>query len=191
MNADSDNQNPAPSNSTQQSSQPANPQSTPPASDTTPHASATNLGMGGARLIETSFQETGKPQEAVPANQQGNQKPTGDQTNNGTPLNITMTPTNGDNGALQAQIENALRNEPSLSSSHVAVNVTDSAVELSGTVGSSKDKVAAERIAQSFGTNRKLNDKLMVTGHGHSDMAQDHPAMNNSGTGNTGNQAPH
>ncbi len=93
------------------------------------------------------------------------------------------------NAWLQAKIENALRNEPALSNSHVAVNVTDDSINLSGTVGSSKDKTAAERIAQSFDGNRKLNDTLAVTGHGHSCLAPDHSAMNNSGTGNMQNPA--
>lgn len=88
---------------------------------------------------------------------------------------------------LQSQIENALRNEPGLSNSHVTVNVTAESIDLSGTVGSSKDKLAAERIAQSFDGNRKLTDNLMVTGHGHSDLAPDHSALNSSGTGNTQN----
>ncbi len=91
------------------------------------------------------------------------------------------------NSALQARIENAIRNEPTLGSSHIAINVTDSGIDLSGTVGSSKDRETAERIAQSFDGNRKLNDKLVVTGHGHSDMAPDHSAMNNGGTGNATN----
>jgi osmotically-inducible protein OsmY len=89
----------------------------------------------------------------------------------------------------QARIEDAIRNEPTLGNSHVAINVTDSSINLTGTVGSSNDRETAERIAQSFDGNRKLNDKLVVTGHGHSDMAPDHSAMNNGGTGNAPNPA--
>ena len=65
---------------------------------------------------------------------------------------------------LQSQIENAIRNEPSLSNSHVVVNVSAESIDLTGTVSSSKDKQNAERIAQSFDGNRKLNDTLMITG---------------------------
>jgi hypothetical protein len=93
------------------------------------------------------------------------------------------------NTTLQSRIEDAIRNEPTLGSSHVAINVTDSSIDLTGTVGSSSDPETAERIAQSFDGNRKLNDKLVVTGHGHSDMAPDHSAMNNGGTGNAPNPA--
>jgi hypothetical protein len=89
--------------------------------------------------------------------------------------------------SLQSQIENALRNEPTLGDSHIAVNVSTASIDLGGTVGSSKGKQTAERIAQSFDGNRKLNDSLMITGHGHSDLAPDHSAMNNSGTGNAQN----
>jgi hypothetical protein len=100
---------------------------------------------------------------------------------------IQGVPEDQGDGSLQAQIENALRNEPALSNSHVTVQVTAESINLSGTVGSSKDKQTAERIAQSFDGNRKLNNNLAITGHGHSDMAPDHSAMNNGGTGNTKN----
>lgn len=90
-------------------------------------------------------------------------------------------------GALQSQIENALRDEPTLGNSHILVNVSTESIDLGGTVGSSKDKQTAERIAQSFDGNRKLNDNLMTTGQGHSNLAPDHSAMNNSGTGNAQN----
>ncbi len=93
------------------------------------------------------------------------------------------------NGVLQSRIEDAMRNQPTLSDSHISVNVNEDAIDLSGTVGSTKDKQTAERIAESFDGNRKLNDKLVVTGHGHSDMAPDHSAMNNGGTGNAPNPA--
>lgn len=195
-NADSGNMNATPSasdpgatsqpgNPPQSTAPEANPKSTPPPNDTTPHARATTPGGSGGRLINVAYQDGGK--QATPAQEQG--QSTG-ATPNGTQVNITMAPESADNGTLQAQIENALRNEPALGASHVQVNVTDTVIELAGTVGSSKDKLAAERIAQSFGANRRLSDKLTVTGHGHSDMAQDHPAMNNSGTGNAANQNP-
>lgn len=107
------------------------------------------------------------------------------------PSTATAPATGGDqsSAALQSRIQDALRNEPTLSSSHVTVNVTDNAIDLAGTVGSGKDKLTAERIAESFDGNRQLKDDLVVTGHGHSDMAPDHPAMNNGGTGSAPNPA--
>ena len=73
-------------------------------------------------------------------------------------------PTAADNAALQGHIQQALNTDPALAGSHISVIVTDSAIELSGTVASSKDKLAARRIAQSFDGNRKFEDKTMVTG---------------------------
>ncbi len=107
-------------------------------------------------------------------------------TNNSSKDNAAVLSVTGDqnDGALQSQIENALRSEPTLGDSHIVVNVSTESIDLGGTVGSSKDKQTAERIAQSFDGNRKLNDNLMITGHGHSDLAPDHSAMNNGGTGN-------
>jgi hypothetical protein len=67
--------------------------------------------------------------------------------------------------------------------------VTDNGIELSGTVGSTKDKQTAERIASSFDGNRKLTDNISVTGAGHSDLAPNHPAMNNGGVGDAPNPA--
>ena len=73
-------------------------------------------------------------------------------------------PANQNDAMLQSQIENAIRNEPSLNASHVVVNVSPESIDLSGTVGSGKDKLNAERIAQSFDGNRKMNDTLLITG---------------------------
>ena len=70
-----------------------------------------------------------------------------------------------ENAALQGRIQQALSNEPTLSTSHLSVHVTDSTIELSGTAASSRDKLTAERIAESFNGNRKFDDnKLLVIG---------------------------
>jgi BON domain len=102
--------------------------------------------------------------------------------------NSNAAPDNS-SSALQSRIADAIRNEPALTGSHVAVNVTDNSIDLTGTTGSSQDKQTVERIAQSFDGNRKLNDKIAITGHGHSDIAPDHRAINNGGTGNAPNPA--
>ncbi len=130
----------------------------------------------------------------APSGSAGSQSPTSPnaQTAPGNSAEAGANPTlstNQNDSVLQSQIENALRNEPALGSSHITVNVTDESISLSGTVGSGKDKQTAERIAQSFDGNRKMNDTLAITGHGHSDLAPDHSALNNSGTGNTQNPA--
>jgi hypothetical protein len=66
------------------------------------------------------------------------------------------------NDQLKSQIENALRNEPTLSNANVAVTVTDSNIDLSGSVPTANDKQTAERIAQSYSGNRQLTDHLNV-----------------------------
>lgn len=99
------------------------------------------------------------------------------------------SPDTNSNAGLQSRINDALRNEPTLGASHVTASVTDSGIDLTGTVGSVKDKQTAERIASSFDGNRKLTDNIAVTGAGHSDLDPKHPAMNNGGVGTTPNPA--
>ena len=78
---------------------------------------------------------------------------------------------NDDSAALQSRIQNALRDEGSLSGSRVSVSVTARTIELSGTVISTQDKQTADRIAASFDGNRQLSDKIVVTGSGQSSLA--------------------
>ena len=88
------------------------------------------------------------------------------QTPPGTSGDASVNPpgsSNQNDSMLQSQIESAIRNEPALSSGHIVVKVSEESIDLSGTVGSSKDKLTAERIAQSFDGNRKMNDSLMIT----------------------------
>jgi osmotically-inducible protein OsmY len=108
-------------------------------------------------------------------------------TSAGTPQ--PPSPDANSNAGLQSRIDDALRNEPTLGASHVVSNVTDNAIELSGTVGSAKDKQTAERITASFNGNRKLTNNIVVTGAGHSDLAPNHSALNNGGVGNAPNPA--
>jgi osmotically-inducible protein OsmY len=83
---------------------------------------------------------------------------------------------------LEKQIETSIKNDPSLTDSSVVVKLSDSAIDLTGTVGSAKAKMNAERIAQSYAQNRKVNDNLQVTGAGNSDLSNGHSAMSNGTT---------
>ena len=88
---------------------------------------------------------------------------------------------------LQTQILNAFQQQ---GLSGVMVNVTDSAIELTGTVPSSRDRTTAKRIAQSYAGNRKVTDNLTVSGGGASPSSSGvgvTPSPNNSGPGNTPN----
>jgi osmotically-inducible protein OsmY len=73
----------------------------------------------------------------------------------------------GDSAALKSTIQDKLKSEPLLSTSNVNVNVTDSTIELSGTVLTGKEKQTAGRIAQSYAGNRKVIDRITVTGKGY------------------------
>jgi osmotically-inducible protein OsmY len=85
----------------------------------------------------------------------------------------------GDSATLQSTIQDKLKNEPLLSSSSVNVNVTESAIELSGTVATGKEKQTAERIAQSYAGNRKVVDRITVTGNGNGSSGQAAPVQPN------------
>jgi lipid-binding SYLF domain-containing protein len=64
---------------------------------------------------------------------------------------------------IQAQILEKLKAEPGISASDVNVNVSDDAIELSGSVPTQNDKAAARRIAESYaGSRHVVDDKLVV-----------------------------
>ncbi|MGE5110882.1 MAG: BON domain-containing protein [Acidobacteriaceae bacterium] len=69
-----------------------------------------------------------------------------------------------DSTSLKQQLDQAYQSEPSLSGSNIQVDVTDSQVQLTGSVPSGKEKLTAKRIAQSYAGNRKVADKLTVSG---------------------------
>jgi osmotically-inducible protein OsmY len=171
-------------------------------SRTLPGASSSNSGgpsqmniaayrfRGSSQVLLAGFQQQAGSSSQSTAGQStaGQQSPSANSVGSaGTPQ--SPSPDTGNNAALQSQIDDALRNEPTLGASHVVSNVSDTGIELSGTVGSTKDKQTAERIAASFNGNRKMTDNIVITGAGHSDLAPNHPAMNNGGVGNTQNPA--
>jgi hypothetical protein len=65
---------------------------------------------------------------------------------------------------LQKKIEAALASEPTLSGSNLTVEVTDDTINVSGNVGTGKERTMASRIVQSFGENRKVKEKITVSG---------------------------
>ncbi len=80
----------------------------------------------------------------------------------GTPLypseqSLPLAP-DGDNQKLREQILNVLRAHSSLASSSFEVEVSDSQIELSGSVPTAREKEIARRIAQSYGNNRSVAD---------------------------------
>jgi hypothetical protein len=87
-----------------------------------------------------------------------------------------------DSATLQGQIQTALQNEPTLRNDNVNVAVTDSTIELSGTVENSKEKETARRIASSFAGNRRVKDRITLAGRG--------TASSNPGPGSSTNPPP-
>jgi hypothetical protein len=73
-----------------------------------------------------------------------------------------------DSASLKGQLDQAYQSEPSLSGSSIQVDVTDTAIQLTGSVPTGKEKTTAKRIAQSYAGNRKVLEKLTVTGRSNS-----------------------
>ena len=72
-----------------------------------------------------------------------------------------------DSATLKGQLESAFQAEPTLTGSNIQVSVSDTTVVLNGSVPSGKEKITAKRIAQSYAGNRKVVDKLTVSGRGN------------------------
>lgn len=89
-----------------------------------------------------------------------------------------------DTATLQTQIQNALQNEPTLRNDNVNVNVTESTIELSGSVQSGKEKQTARRIASSFAGNRRVRDRITVSGRGSASSNSNSSGMGNNPSSN-------
>ena len=63
---------------------------------------------------------------------------------------------------LQAQIQKALRSEPTLSSDNLTVLVSANTIELSGSVASGRARLTAMRIARSYAGSKWLVNHLQV-----------------------------
>lgn len=69
---------------------------------------------------------------------------------------------------LQAQVQNSLSKEPTLSGDSVNVAVSADSIEITGTVTTAREKQTATRIVQSYAGNKKVNSHLTVTGRNRS-----------------------
>jgi osmotically-inducible protein OsmY len=87
---------------------------------------------------------------------------------------------------VQSDIQTALRNEPTLSSSILSVSVTDDSIELTGSAPSAKDREQAKRIAQSFAGNRRVVDNIKVAGTGSFDQSSGNVGSSNGPNSSTG-----
>jgi len=73
---------------------------------------------------------------------------------------------------LRSQIETEFQKQ---NLSGVTINVTDDTIELTGTVPTGKEKQTAKRIASSFAGNRRVVDRLTVTGLGEANRSPNSP----------------
>ncbi len=67
---------------------------------------------------------------------------------------------------LKAQLDQALQKEPTLASCNISSNVNADSIELSGSCPTGKEKETARRMAQSLAGNRRVVDRITVTGRG-------------------------
>ena len=65
---------------------------------------------------------------------------------------------------LESQIQNALNKEPTLTGDSPHATVSSDAIELAGNVATSKEKVTATRIVQSYAGSKKVVNHLTVGG---------------------------
>jgi hypothetical protein len=128
-----------------------------PAADKAQAAAPTANNSGDAKLGEkvkaVSSPATG--QTPAPAAVAGSSQPGSTGEN---PSAIRAVIPSPENEKLRGQIQNTLRNEPSLAGSRLDVAVTDSEIELSGSVPTGREKEAARRLAQSYDNNRRVVD---------------------------------
>lgn len=76
----------------------------------------------------------------------------------------TSSGTSSADAELQADIQNTLDKEPSLTGTGVRATVTEQQIELTGNVAHSRDKLTAARIALSYAVNKELINSITVNG---------------------------
>lgn len=94
---------------------------------------------------------------------------------------------------LQAQVQNALSKEPTLSGDNVNVAVSGDSIDINGSVATAREKQTATRIVQSYAGNKKVVSHLTITGRNRSvSPAATSPTQNREekGTG-TGDVSAH
>jgi hypothetical protein len=70
------------------------------------------------------------------------------------------------NTKMQSQIQEALRKDPLLSQCSVIVAASADGFDLTGNAGSSRERLAAWRLAQSYAHGKKVENHIVVNGQG-------------------------
>lgn len=114
---------------------------------------ATQAGTENQQSPGAAQNEPGQTQPGM--TQQGVQTPNAQSNNQmGTMQNASQ---------IQSEIQNALAQQSTLSGSNIQVNVTDTNVELNGTVATPDQKQTAERIAGSYAGSRRVENHITVS----------------------------
>lgn len=127
-----------------------------------------------------------QPGAPTPAGSPGNADPTKPTTDSQQQPGNVAAPQVTDAATLKAQLESAYASDPSISAAHITVNVTDTVVELTGSVPNINQRTAARRIAQSYAMNRKVVDHLMINTSG----APNAGSVSNQSVGPTSSTPP-
>jgi osmotically-inducible protein OsmY len=120
------------------------------------------LGAGVALAQAYPQQQEQKPSEPT-APQTQEKQPAPEQTQPQEQEKMPQAETAPSTTDVQSNIQAALQKEPTLANSNIQVNVTNKAVELSGTVSSAEEKKTAEQIAKSNAAGRKVKSHLKVS----------------------------
>lgn len=151
---------------------------TPPVSSTTP---ATQVGSGAQTKAGTPAPSTTtSPSQASPADTQARGGVAATPSPSAEASRAGADAVN--DSELEGQIQNALNKEPTLTGDSTHVTVSADTIELAGNVGTSKEKLTATRIVQSYAGNKKVMNHLTISGKGEPSTPQqetpdaNHPA---------------
>lgn len=122
-------------------------------------APAVNMGGASGTATGATAATPGQAQSGAPVSGNAGQSPPPLSENNNTAAETS---------SLQTEINNALQQDPTLANNNLHANVTDSQIELTGSVRSGREKQAARRIAQSYAGNRRVVDHITVVRRGES-----------------------
>ena len=113
-----------------------------------------------ATVPPTSATEGSKAAEATGEAEQQQQAATGQNPN--LPQSGAPPSANATSADLQSRIQSALQKEPEVGNANINVNVTDTTIELTGTVPSKSAERAAKRVAQANANGRKVVNHLQI-----------------------------
>lgn len=77
-----------------------------------------------------------------------------------------------ESAVLGPQINNALNSDPALAKDNLRVEVTDTDIILTGSVGSGREKQTAQRIAESYAANRRVVDRITIVSRGNANSLE-------------------